>query len=150
MTTPNFTVTLERLSGMQFKTTFDFDHFPELMFDEPENVPTGKNEYPNASRILAAAVGNCLSASLTFCLEKRKVPLDNLTTVVKGTLGRSEEGYWRIQKLDVEMHIKYDELTESVEKSFERCKNLFFNYCIVSASIKEGIEINVNPILDKK
>ena len=36
--------------------------------DEPE--PMGENSGPNAGKVLAAAIGNCLTASLLFCLQK--------------------------------------------------------------------------------
>ncbi|MCY3409996.1 MAG: OsmC family protein [Candidatus Heimdallarchaeota archaeon] len=149
MVSPTFKVKLERIDGMQFKTTFDFEHFPELMFDEPETVPTGRNEYPNASRILAASVGNCLSASLSFCLEKSRVPLDGLVTEVTGEIARADSGFWRVKKIDVDIKAKYNELDDVTRKKFNRCKEMFFNYCIVSASIKDGIEINVNTELEE-
>jgi len=36
--------------------------------DEPE--PMGGNSGPNACKVLAATIGNCLTASLLFCLQK--------------------------------------------------------------------------------
>ncbi len=142
-----FTIRLKRVDGMQFRAEFDKEQFPPLMMDEPENVPGGRDEYPNASRILAAAITDCLSASLTFCLEKSHAPLDDLEATTTVEIGRNEQGYWRVKQVDVELTAGFEKLDETTLKRFEKCKEKFFNYCIVSASIKEGININVkvNP-----
>lgn len=66
-----FSLTLERVGNYEFETRFDLEHLPPILLDEPP--PLGSNRGPNASRMLAAPVGNCLSASLLFCLEKSKV-----------------------------------------------------------------------------
>ncbi len=145
-----FVIRMEQIADMQFKTTFDKENFPELLFDEPPSVPGGKGEYPNASRVIAAAVANCLSASMQFCMIKSHVEVHGMETVVKATIDRNDAGYWRIKKLDVDMTVKNRDMDENTIKKFERCKERFFNYCIVSASIKEGIEINVNPKLVKE
>ncbi len=144
MTGGKFTIKLKRVDGMQFRAEFDKRHFPPLMMDEPEHVPGGRDEYPNASRILAAAITDCLSASLTFCLEKSHAPLDDLEATTTVEIARNEQGYWRVKQVDVELTAGFGTLDDKTLKRFEKCKERFFNYCIVSASIKEGIDINVN------
>ena len=64
-------VHLEQVDGFQFLVKFDKEQFEPLRLDEPP--PLGHDTAPNAARILAAAIGNCLSASLVFCLSKAKV-----------------------------------------------------------------------------
>lgn len=145
-----FTITMKRISGMQFQATFDKEQFEDLMLDEPESVPGGKDEYPNASRILAVAITNCLSASLTFCLEKSHAPLDDLEASTTVEIDRNEEGLWRVKNVDVDLKAGFDKLDESTMKRFEKCKDRFFKYCIVSASIKDGIDINVNTTAVQK
>ena len=61
-----FELTMELQQGMQFLVDFGGPELPPLLMDEPD--PVGENEGPNATRLLAAAVGNCLSASALFCL----------------------------------------------------------------------------------
>ncbi len=145
-----FTITMKRLRDMQFVAKFDKEQFEDLMLDEPENVPGGRDEYPNASRILAVAITNCLSASLTFCLEKAHNPLDDLEATTTVHIDRNEKGYWRVRNVDVELTAGFDQLDEKTMKKFEKCKERFFNYCIVSASIKEGIDINVKTTAVQK
>ena len=66
-----FSVRVEQVEGFEFLVKFDKEQFAPLRLDEPP--PLGHDVAPNAARILAAAVGNCLSASLVFCLKKSNV-----------------------------------------------------------------------------
>ncbi len=57
-----FDIRVEQVDGFSFRTKFDKSQFADLAMDEPP--PLGRDTAPNAARILAAAIGNCLSASL--------------------------------------------------------------------------------------
>ena len=63
-----FTLSLKRIENFLFQ--IDFGAFGNVLTDEPE--PLGGGEGPNPSAMLAAAVANCLSASLLFALRKHK------------------------------------------------------------------------------
>ncbi len=149
MVEPTFEVKMTQIGEMQFKAEFDVGKWEPVFFDEPETVPGGKGEYPNASRMLAASVLNCLSASLNFCLMKSRIPADKIRGVIKGTLARNENGRWRIKSLEAKLIAHYDNVDETIKHKFERCKNIFFDFCIVSASIKEGIDIKVEAELEE-
>ena len=94
-----FSVDVEHERGFVFKVDFGLDGVDDLMMDEPE--PVGGGIGPNAERLVAAAVGNCLSASLLFCLRKSRVEVSGLKTAVEGIIARNEEGRWRIRELNV-------------------------------------------------
>ncbi|MCA9638988.1 MAG: OsmC family protein, partial [Myxococcales bacterium] len=81
-----FEVTLERLDGYRFHTEFGGTELPPLVVDEPP--PLGAGSGPNPSRLLATAIGSCLSASLLFCLEKSRVMVRSIRTQVVGTMRR--------------------------------------------------------------
>jgi len=130
-------LTLERLQDYEFKTTFDWD-VKTLLLDEPEPIGGGKG--PNASRLVGAAVGNCLSASLLFCLDKAKQTVKSLKTEVKGTLRRNERKRLRLGSFDV--HITID-IEASEPARVTRCIELFEDYCVVTASVRKGVEVNV-------
>lgn len=137
MSEHSLSLTLERLQGFEFKTTFDWD-VATLLLDEPE--PIGGRKGPNAARLVSAAVGNCLSASLLFCLEKAKQQIRSFKTEVTGTIVRNERKRLRLSRIDV--HIAVD-IDASEPERVTRCIELFEDYCVVSASIRKGMDVNV-------
>jgi organic hydroperoxide reductase OsmC/OhrA len=136
-----FTIHLEQQEGYQINVRFDWTRAADLLTDEPP--PLGEAAGPNASRLLAAAAANCLSASLLYCLSKEEPPDGTLRAEATCTLVRNAQKRLRIGGLEVKL-IVADELAGS--KRFERCKNLFEDFCVVSASIREGIPIAVSVV----
>ena len=133
-----FRVDLEREENYRFRVTFDREGASELLMDEPE--PMGEGRGPNAARVLGAAIGNCLSASLLFCLGKSRVETGAVRTVVQGTIVRNEDGRLRIGKISVEID---PEIGEGQSDRIQRCLGLFEDYCIVTQSVRNGIEVDV-------
>jgi len=121
-----------------FDVTFDDESWDPIVVDEP--VPLGGGAGPNAARLLAGAVGNCLAASLLLCLEKARVEIRNLEASVEGVMERNEEGRFRIAGLSVT-------ITPTVmgepSKKYERCLELFEDFCIVTQSVRQGIDVEV-------
>ncbi|MFQ5709765.1 MAG: OsmC family protein [bacterium] len=133
-----FQLTLERVKDYEFNAKFDWEKVAPLLLDEPE--PLGKRKGPNAARLLGAAVGNCLSASLLFCLQKAKMNVRGVQTDVTGTMVRNEKGRLRLGKLEV--HIRVD-IHNRQPQRVSRCIELFEDYCVVTASVRKGVEVTV-------
>lgn len=138
-----FIIELERLEDYRFAVRFDWPQLAPLELDEPE--PLGQQSGPNASRLLAAAVGNCLSASLLFCLDKAHLATAGITTRVRGQLRRNERGRLRIGRLAVDLNLEGASLDA---RRLQRCLQLFEDYCVVTASVREGIAVDVNVRID--
>ena len=133
-----FSLSLKRTQEYEFKTTFDDGRLNTLVVDEPE--PLGHSHGPNPARLLGVAVGDCLSASLLFCLEKAKISVNDVRTEVKGYLQRNEKGRMRVGRFDV--HITVDVNAEQRPR-IGRCLDLFEDFCVVTASVRKGIDVNV-------
>ena len=133
-----FELTMELQQGMQFLVDFGGQNLPPLLMDEPE--PVGEDEGPNATRLLAAAVGNCLSASALFCFRKARVAVDGMRTVVRTKLVRNENGRVRVGSIEVVIH---PEVSAEDWPRLRRCIDVFRDFCIVSQSVKQGIDISV-------
>ena len=131
----DFRVRIELMEGYQFKVTFR-DELPSLWMDEPE--PVGDGEFPNAGLVLAASVGNCLAASLTYCLRKARAEVRAMKADVVTKLERNERGRLRITSIRVVLNYKLDD-----PKKLERCRDIFEDFCIVSQSVKQGIPVQV-------
>ena len=130
-----FKTRVELIDGYSFRVEFPGE-IGDILTDEPE--PVGKGEYPNAGMLLAAAVGNCLCASLAFCLRKARVPVKGLNAEVYARLVRNEKGRLRVACIRVVLHPEVDDLNK-----FARCSEIFEDFCIVSQSVRRGIDVQV-------
>jgi len=133
-----FTLHLEQLEGYEFKVRFDWENVPDLVVDEPP--PLGGRQGPNPSRLLAVAAANCLSASLLYCVTKNEPPPGALKTAVTCRMVRNDKQRLRIGGLAV--RIEVDEAFAAAAR-FKRCLDLFEDFCVVTASIRDGIPVAV-------
>jgi uncharacterized OsmC-like protein len=132
-------VTIRYSGGYQFVGEFtDAEGLPPIVFDEP--APLGEGSGPNAAAVLGAAVGNCLSASLVFCLRKSRLEVEDLTAHVTAHVARNEQGRFRITGIDVQL---MPQLRQSDPGRFDRCEQLFEDFCVVTESVRRGIPVNV-------
>jgi organic hydroperoxide reductase OsmC/OhrA len=132
------TIQLERLQDYSFKVDFGKEGIESLITDEGE--PLGKGAGPTPSMLLAAAMGNCLSSSLLFCLQKVRAQCRGMKTSVRAKMTRNEKGRWRITEVSAELTPEVD--VEYVNQ-MERCIELFEDFCIVSKSVEQGIPLKV-------
>jgi len=140
----SFTLTLEQEEGFDFRVKFDWPGNAELLLDEPE--PLGHRHGPNAARLVAAAVGNCLSASLVFCLRNKfKQPAGPVRATVTGQIVRNEHGRFRIGSLAVQVRLAED---AAALQHLDRCLEQFEDFCIVTESVRKGIPVSVE-VVDK-
>lgn len=130
-------VDLELESRYRFRADFGPDKAP-VFLDEP--APLGEGSAPNASALLGAAVGNCLSASLLFCMRRAHVDVDGMRAEVRVTPMRNPEGRLRIKSLDVVLH---PEIGPGSDGRFGRCVDLFEDYCVVTDSVRQGIDVTL-------
>jgi uncharacterized OsmC-like protein len=82
---------------------------------------------------------------LLFCLQKAQVPVHAIKTKVTGEYTRNERGRLRVGKLNVEIQLEAE--MEQVQR-VNRCLSLFEDYCVVTASIRQGIEVNIRVVDD--
>jgi uncharacterized OsmC-like protein len=130
---------VQLVDGYRFTATF-----PDVAGAEPitldEAAPLGTGAGPSPAALLAAAVGGCLSASLTLCLNKARLEPDAVNAHVTARMGRNDAGRLRIEAIDVELTPC---LPSNDEGRFDRCKALYEDFCIVTESVRHGIPVNV-------
>jgi organic hydroperoxide reductase OsmC/OhrA len=131
-------IMLTQVGEYSFNITFDETAIPDLLTDE--GAPLGEGRGPNPSRMLLAAIANCLSASLLFAMRKYKNTPARITADVRGTLGRNAEGRLRVQHVEVDLNLA--DAAEDVEH-IERILQQFENFCVVTESVRAGIEVAV-------
>lgn len=132
------TVTMELRDGYEFAVALGDDARTTLIVDEPP--PLGAGRGPNAARLLAAAVGNCLSASALLCLRRARIDVQGMKTTVHSTTTRNDKGRLRIDgiRVTIEPSVRPDDISR-----IGRCLELFEDFCVVTQSVRSGIDVQV-------
>lgn len=133
-----FSIRVQQIDGYEFRVSFDKSGYAELMMDEPP--PLGRDAGPNPARILAAAVADCLSASLLFCLKRSGVAVEDVSTQADVSLVRNEHKRLRIGSIAVHITPKMDGDRAAIAK----CLETFEDFCIVTQSVRGGIDVRVD------
>jgi organic hydroperoxide reductase OsmC/OhrA len=137
--TQQFTLTLTQESDYVFRIEFDDTAIPALHTDE--SAPLGGDSGPNPSRMLVAAVANCLSASLLFSLRKYKNTPGTIVTRATARLERNEQKRLRVAHIDVAIELP-DAAADYAQ--IERLLEQFEDFCVVTESVRQGVEVNVS------
>ena len=129
---------LEQEGPYAFRIEFDGTSLEALHTDEP--APLGAGAGPNPSALLLAGVANCLAASLVFALRKFKNTPGPIRAEITANKERNAEGRWRIPRAQVVITLA--DKAASLEH-FERVLEQFEQFCIVTQSVRDGIEVDV-------
>ncbi len=129
---------LEQEGPYAFKVSFDGTGLEALHTDEA--APLGAGAGPNPSALLLAGVANCLSASLVFALRKFKNAPGPIRAEITARQERNAQGRWRIPRAEVVITLA-DRAGEL--EHFERVLGQFEQFCIVTQSVRGGIEVDV-------
>ncbi len=132
-------LTLEQDGDYAFRIRFDETSLAPLLTDEPS--PLGHDQGPNPSRLLAAAVANCLSASLLFALRKYRNAPGKLVTHATADLVRNEQGRLRVGHIHADIHLAEP---GAAHQSLERILAQFENFCVVTESVRHGVDVTVS------
>ncbi len=133
-----FVVELTLDEGYAFTTRYPGTDLPSVLVDELP--PIGEGRGPNPARLLASSIGHCLGASLLFCLAKSRVPVAGMTIRVESTLVRNEAGRLRVGPVRVRLA---PDIAAEDRQRISRCLEVFEDYCIVTGSLRKGLEIEV-------
>lgn len=137
-TTQRISLSLTQESDYVFRIVFDDGAIPELITDE--SAPLGTDRGPNPSRLLLAAVANCLSASLLFSLRKFKNAPGTLVTHAEAELTRNAEGRLRVGHIGVTLELPE---TAAEYHQIERLLQQFEQFCVVTESVRQGVTVDV-------
>ena len=101
---------------------------------------------PNPTKLLGMAILGCLSASFIFCIKKRNLTLNNLKAEGTVIISRNNKGFLRVKKIDVKINSKIN--NPKTLKRAKLCKKMFENYCTITQSVRNGINVNVDIFLN--
>ena len=139
MSEESVSVTLEQVSGYEFRVRFEDSAIPDLSTDL--SAPLGHDAGPNPERMLTAAVVNCLAASLLFSLGKFKnVPGGQLRATATSRTGRNADKRVRVE--DIAVRIQLPGLAADYT-SLDRILTQFEGFCTVTESVRQGVEVDV-------
>jgi organic hydroperoxide reductase OsmC/OhrA len=129
-------VDLTLRGGYAFDADLHLEGLSPLLLDE--TPPLGEGSGPSPARLLAAAVGHCMSASLLFCLRRSRVDVSGVETHVEADLERNERGRLRVGAIRVRLT---PSVTAQDAAKLERCMSLFEDFCIVGQSVRAGVDV---------
>lgn len=133
-------VQLQQLQDYRFEIRFA-EGLPPLQADEP--APLGAGAGPSPVQLLAAAVGNCLGASLLFALRKYKQAPEPIGCSVTAELGRNAEGRLRVLGLQATLRLG---VPAAQLQQLERALASFEAYCTVTQSLAAAIPVQVQVL----
>ncbi len=134
-------VGLKQEEEMIFKCDLGQLKIQNLYIDEKHKQETERIG-PSPAKLLALSVLGCLAASFTFCLQKKDFTLSNLEGKAEVTIARNDKGFWRVKKIDIIIIPKVGD--PKMRKRVDQCRKFFEQYCIISESVRNGIDLNVN------
>jgi len=137
VTEPEVAAELEQVERYEFRATYPGQPFEPWVVDEAP--PVGGNHGPSPTRILATAVGHCMSSTLVNTLERAHVEFAPIRTTVSAEVGRNERGRLRVRRLSVQIATR--PLREEDRPRFEHSVAIFEDFCTVSGAVREGIPI---------
>ena len=126
---------VDQVERYKFEVHFPGEPFPNLVVDEP--LPVGRNAGPSPVRVLAAAVGHCMSSTLYNTLERARIPSTPVRTTVRVEIGPNANSRRRVRKMALEIQAAPRDETD--RERFEHCVSIFEDYCTVSGAVREGI-----------
>lgn len=138
---PDIRIVLEQEGLYAFKVNFEGTDLEALHTDEP--APLGAGAGPNPSALLLTGVANCLSASLLFALRKFKNDPGPIRAEIVARRERNAEGRWRIPRAEVTIRLS-DKAVDL--EHFDRVLAQFEQYCIVTQSVRDGVEVAVRIV----
>ena len=133
-------VHLTQVRDYQFEVQFGAG-IAALQSDLPP--PLGSGLGPSPEQQLAAAVGNCLAASLLFSLRKLKQQPEPITAEVSAEVGRNAEGRLRVLAIDVVLRLGQP---AAAMQHLERVLAQFEDFCTVTQSVRSGIDVRVQVL----
>lgn len=135
-------VALKPEEGYRFRVEMDRPQW-SLVVDEPP--PLGQGAGPNPARLVATALGHCLASSLRYCLERARVKAE-VSARVEVEVRRNERGRWRITGAHAQLDLSGADPAQRA--AVERCRQLFEDFCIVTASVRQGFPVDVQVQVD--
>ncbi len=133
-----FSISIDQVQDYEFLVKLDKPEGGGIRTDE--SPPLGKDAGPNPSRMLAAAIGNCLAASLMFACGKSGLKLTGVHADVNVQIKRNEKRRLRVHKVLVTID---PGLSAEEAAKAKGARDVFEDFCTVTQSIRDGIAVEV-------
>ena len=133
-------VTITRQDKYRFLVDFGGSaDIAQMQADEP--VPLGDGAGPSPSQLLAAAVANCLCASLVFAHGKFHEDPGRLMATATCEFGRNENHRRRVTGMNIAITLG---VAPEQLRHLDRALAQFEDFCTVSQSVRSGIPFTVS------
>lgn len=132
-------VTLKRQQGVQFVIGFGEDR--HLISDA--KPPIGRGQGADSEQLLAAAVTNCLCASLAFSLAKYKNPEVGMHATSTLQALPNADGRLRVSGIEIEIRLA---AAKAALRWLDRVLAQYESFCTVTQSVRRAINVTVRIV----
>ncbi|MHA1144988.1 MAG: OsmC family protein [Candidatus Helarchaeota archaeon] len=126
---------------MLFKCDIGEMKVEECYIDETEQEEAERLG-PDPAKLLGLSVLGCMAASFLFCIEKRKLVLEDFKGEAEVVVIKNEKDLYRVKEINVKLQPNTSD--PALVKRIGQCKNLFESHCTITESIRKGIKVNVD------
>lgn len=138
-------VELELLNNEDVKIKFNSESMEDVIIDRSSMPPARRGA--EARKLLAAALAECMSSTLFFLLQWAQIECKQFNATAEVVTAKDENNRLCVDHINLTMYLDIPNDEKSL-KSFERTKTLFKRGCLMSRSLKRGINVEYSIVKD--
>ena len=132
-------VTLNYFENLHFKASAR--EFKNIELDEPESFH-GNNLGPSPIEYFLIGVGACIGNTLVYCLNKKKIVIEDLEIIVYGQL-KHVHPHMHLRLVNIKIEFNFKKGLKISAENLKYCKSNLEKYCPIYQPVLDGIPMEI-------